>query len=712
MSNKIYYVTLNTIGARTFVMPPGFEPSVEIHCWGAGGGSGRGGAVGGGGGYAKSTVTVNVGDRVTLQIGQPGTNGSYPTGGKGGVDASYTLFRGGNSSDATDEDADTGAGGGGGGASWVAVNGTYVCVGAGGGGAGGYGDDSSGGYPGLPGGVTSNGLSTSYAGGNAPAGWSTGGGGGAGYPRGGAAGTSYGDDAPNPPAGSGGQNYGNVTVAGSGPTPGGKSVSLYPGNRLSEAGYPGYIVLVLTKKLNIFNKNPDGSGNWVNIDTAYYKVPTQTIYSPGPPVTSTVNYSTSGPGTWTVPVGITSLTIDLVGGGGGGGYSNRNSAVNVHQLSGGGGGSGGYQRITVPVTPGQVISYTVGARGAGAPQNPKANQNPNIISPRLPSEVYATAGGPTSVTIGGITYTVNGGGAGGNANWVSGTAGSAGSAGSPGGNAGQAGEVVINTQTDPRGGGVGFATGGAGGRSPYGNAGAGGAGASVGQVLTNFTEAAYGGANGGSGLVSITYATAPSQVITVAGGWKQIQQAWVKISGLWKPLIVQTIINLSKIFAIPKTVTYSSAGTYTFTVETGTSSLLVTATGAGGGGGGGHDPCGNSSHVGGLGGGGYVASREITVVPGDVITVTVGSGGAGGAANGSGSNGNPTIIQLNSVEVFRADPGLGGAPGTGSGRGRGGAGGSGGNGGASGLGAGSVIHTGGAGGAGRAVISYSIFNIT
>ena len=277
MADIVYKVILQDAGVKAFTMPDGFYEDVEIHCWGAGGGKGRGGAFGGGGGYAKTTVNINEGDEVSLQIGQPGTNGGYPAGGRGGLDSTYRLFRGGNSADAYDEDADTGAGGGGGGASWVAVNDSYVCVGAGGGGAGGYGDDSSGGFAGLPGGVTTNGLSGDTRGGDAPLGWSTGGGGGAGYPKGGKAGLSYGDDAGNPPAGSGGQNYGNVTVAGSGTLPGGTTVSYYPGSRRGEANYPGYIAIILRKKLNVSIKNAKGDGTWANVASAYVKLPATTV---------------------------------------------------------------------------------------------------------------------------------------------------------------------------------------------------------------------------------------------------------------------------------------------------------------------------------------------------------------------------------------------------------------------------------------------------
>ena len=58
-------IQLQQPGAKTFVMPSGFQTSVEIHCWGAGGGSASSGALGGGGGYATTTAIINAGDSVT-----------------------------------------------------------------------------------------------------------------------------------------------------------------------------------------------------------------------------------------------------------------------------------------------------------------------------------------------------------------------------------------------------------------------------------------------------------------------------------------------------------------------------------------------------------------------------------------------------------------------------------------------------------------------
>lgn len=273
-SEYIYTLPILETGAKTFTMPKGFEDEVEIHCWGAGGGLGRGGQAtpGGGGGYAKKTATIVEGDVVTLSVGQPGTNGGYPRGGSGGLSFIGRKYGGGDSASAWDEDADSGAGGGGGGASIVEVNGTIVCAGAGGGGASGYGEDNSGRQAGKPGGSW-NSLSSRTTGGDAKDASASGGGGGGGYPKGGAAGYGVGDDNyAGPQAGSGGQNYGDTTEAGSGGLPGGRTSQYYPGASRGKSEYPGYIVLVFRRKFNVSIKNPDGSGDWVNLDAAYTKV--------------------------------------------------------------------------------------------------------------------------------------------------------------------------------------------------------------------------------------------------------------------------------------------------------------------------------------------------------------------------------------------------------------------------------------------------------
>ncbi len=64
-------------------------------------------------------------------------------------------------------------------------------------------------------------------------------------------------------------------------------------------------------------------------------------------------------GTFIIPAGVASITIEAWGGGGGGGGSSSNNN------GGSGGGGGGYTSRTFAVTPGQSIPYTVGTGGAG-----------------------------------------------------------------------------------------------------------------------------------------------------------------------------------------------------------------------------------------------------------------------------------------------------------------------------------------------------------
>jgi len=134
-------------GGKTFVMPEGYQTSVELYCWGAGSGQSTNGTIGAGGGYATAVVTINPGDVVAFCVGGPGRG---QTGGSGFKDG---RFAGGAGGPFGDEDGDTGGGGGGGGATAVLINNVPVCVAAGAGGAGGGADDGGPDTPGNPGGV-------------------------------------------------------------------------------------------------------------------------------------------------------------------------------------------------------------------------------------------------------------------------------------------------------------------------------------------------------------------------------------------------------------------------------------------------------------------------------------------------------------------------------------------------------------------------------
>ncbi len=73
-------------------------------------------------------------------------------------------------------------------------------------------------------------------------------------------------------------------------------------------------------------------------------------------------FTTANDGTnaFTVPAGVTSITVQVWGAGGGGGGNPQN------QDGGGGGGGGGYSESTIAVTPGQQFDVTVGAGGSGS----------------------------------------------------------------------------------------------------------------------------------------------------------------------------------------------------------------------------------------------------------------------------------------------------------------------------------------------------------
>jgi hypothetical protein len=167
-----------------------------------------------------------------------------------------------------------------------------------------------------------------------------------------------------------------------------------------------------------------------------------------PDILNTVTYYT-GSGTFTVPAGVTSLSVTMIAGGGSGNGGD--------DWGSGGGGSGGYyQNYIYYVTPGSTISYSVGAAGA-------------------------------NTTFGSLTCT-----AGGNA--PSGTTG--GSGGSPGGTAGQNGNQSGSQYP---------AIAGKGADSPFGTGGAGGVGGgphvtgNPGSPGTGFGSGGGGGGNNASG---------------------------------------------------------------------------------------------------------------------------------------------------------------------------------------------------------------------
>ena len=253
-------------------------------------------------------------------------------------------------------------------------------------------------------------------------------------------------------------------------------------------------------------------------------VPTDLVVSPrasSPSLSlATDVYTTVGAATFTVPAGVTSLTITAVGAGGGG-------SLNAP------GGSGANVASTLSVTPGQVLDLFVGgASSAGTNWNVGGGGSTNITSGGVPLVIAGGGGGAGNGGSGGSAGGVGGaggnggnskpglggsggiGGAGGNgspfSNGLAGGAGNGGNGGSSAtvGGAGGSGTGIGGTAGYYGGGGGGGYGGGGGGGSFSG----GGAGGSFGPVGTTFASAVNGGpvgAPGKNGSIKITYEEAP-----------------------------------------------------------------------------------------------------------------------------------------------------------------------------------------------------------
>jgi hypothetical protein len=199
-------------------------------------------------------------------------------------------------------------------------------------------------------------------------------------------------------------------------------------------------------------------------------------------------------------------------------------------------------------------------------------------------------------------------------------------------------------------------------------------------AFTFATPVAYGGS------YAVTVGTQPSaQYCTVTGG------AGMNISADQSGVSVSCLSNPA---------TYSTAGSYTFTVPAGITSLQIVATGAGGGGGGLW-----GTHAGSVGGAGALVTSTIAVTGGQALTLVVGGGGGGGADGpasgggytcgaGGGGGGSTNIAVGTAYQIIAGGGGGGGSCNQGT------AGGSGGGvNGAGGAGATKNSRTGGSGGA-------------
>jgi hypothetical protein len=230
---------------------------------------------------------------------------------------------------------------------------------------------------------------------------------------------------------------------------------------------------------------------------------------------TTTTYTTVETGTYTVPAGVYSITVEGWGAGGGGGV--------VNNSGGGGGGGGAYAATTIAVVPGMKFQYTVPAGGtadsattAGSATFVKIDNGTTYISAEggtgtATATAATSSGGDAADSIGTVKYdggnsangngTSDGGGGGGGSGGPSGAGGNGAAASTTVGGGGGGGNGGTSASGATAGTGCsGNCDGGAGGNGAdggngesYADAGGGGGGGD------NANNGGLGGAPGGGG---------------------------------------------------------------------------------------------------------------------------------------------------------------------------------------------------------------------
>jgi hypothetical protein len=238
--------------------------------------------------------------------------------------------------------------------------------------------------------------------------------------------------------------------------------------------------------------------------------------------TTTVEFTAPGTGTWTVPAGVKSITVEVWGAGGGGAVSNTAA----------GGGGGGYARSILLVTPGDLINYEVGAGGGPGTAGGVSDWDNGIVAADGgDAGSGGTGGAGGSSNTGDVTFNGGNGGDGG----ISGRGGGGG--GGSATSSANGGDGQNNSGNTGGDGGIGEGNGGDGadGNNNNGNDGLNPGGGGGG-------ESGPGGGGtsgtGGDGQIIITYTT---YSVDLTGGpcWRSltspVQGATYAdiLSGLW-----------------------------------------------------------------------------------------------------------------------------------------------------------------------------------
>ena len=280
----------------------------------------------------------------------------------------------------------------------------------------------------------------------------------------------------------------SLTVTARAPQAAADVITLVPGARTVEAG----AMLPLTFRFTPASSGSISASVEIVADGVNHTVSMSGTGVSATPVPAALRFVTFGftgaPQSFTVPAGVSQITIDAFGAQGGGGCCNSGLA------SRSAGGSGGRIVATVAVTGGELLTILVGGAGQDGASGIAGGYNgggSGGVSFFLLAPNGGGGGGASAVTRAATAMVIAGGGGGGGT--FNGVAGGAGGAG--GGTTAATGETARFSSRSP--------SGGAGGTQTAGGAGGGGAefvGGGSGTLLQGGNGASdYSGGGGGGG---------------------------------------------------------------------------------------------------------------------------------------------------------------------------------------------------------------------
>ncbi|NVO20890.1 MAG: DUF2341 domain-containing protein [Bacteroidetes bacterium] len=240
--------------------------------------------------------------------------------------------------------------------------------------------------------------------------------------------------------------------------------------------------------------------DWVRLRQNAVTEPTSTVGNEASTTgASPLSFTTSG--SFVVPDGVTSLTVECWGAGGGG------STITSSGRRGGGGGGGAFASSVIAVSPGNIFPIVVGTGGAANTAGTNSTFNTSTViaaggNGGTSNATTAGTGGTTANSTGSTKY-AGGDGATGGTTYSGGGGGGAGSTGA-GGNAPTAASGSFGTGTSQNGGNGGASVSGSTNGNNGNTYGGGGSGA-----CTNSSTARTGG-SGANGQVIISWCTPPA----------------------------------------------------------------------------------------------------------------------------------------------------------------------------------------------------------